>query len=123
MNKYLVTVLLSAVLITPADASDADIGPGETANTTFESKALEGIADFAGRNAQINAQLAAGTRFSENLVLINQINGDGHDTYAYVNQSGGAGNFAVIMQDARAHSASAVVFQVGSGNRAVINQH
>lgn len=123
MNKHLFAVLLSAVLITPAHAADADIGPGETATTTFESKALESIADFAGRNAQIKVDLAAGTKYSENVVLINQISGPGHDTYAYVNQSGGTGNLAVIMQDARVNSASAMIFQSGSGNRAVINQH
>lgn len=123
MKNQFFALLLSAVFVAPAYASGADIGAGESSSTTFESKALEGIADFAGRNAEINAELATGMKFSENVVLVNQLNAVGHETFAYVNQSGGAGNLAVIMQDARMNSATAMVFQVGSGNRAIVNQH
>lgn len=121
MKTSIVAVLFTLASLVPACA--ADLGPGETTTVTFESAALERISDFAARNVQINAELASGAKYGENVVLINQINGNGHDTYAYVNQSGGTGNVAAIMQDARVNSATAMVFQAGSGNRAVINQH
>ena len=116
-------LLLSAMLISPAHAGNSDIGAGEADLSNFESKALTAASDFAARNVEINALTAAKNKFDENVALVNQIDAPGHTTFAFIDQSGGRGNFAAIMQDARVNSASAMIFQVGSGNRAIINQH
>jgi hypothetical protein len=55
-----------------------------------------------------------------NVGLISQT-GDGN--IAYINQSGGTGNFAAIIQDTSAGSTGVgYIMQSGASNRAVINQ-
>ena len=116
-------LLLCAMLISPAHAGSSDVGAGEADLSNFESKTLTTASDFAARNVEINALGAAKNKFDENVALINQMDVAGHTTFASIDQSGGSGNFAAIMQDARVNSASAMIFQVGSGNRAMVNQH
>ena len=124
MKKHISFVLLScAMSISPAHAGSPDIGAGEADLSHLESRALTAASDFAARNVEINVLAAAKNKFDENVALINQIDVPGHATFASVNQSGGSGNFAAIMQDGRVNSASAMILQVGSGNRAIINQH
>ena len=77
--------------------------------------------DFAGRNDAVIAIAAdLATVGDDNAVVINQ---SGDMNYALVDQSGGTGNLAVIMQDSSNNPNAAVVAQVGNGNRAVVNQH
>lgn len=89
---------------------------------------LTNSADFAARQDAINAlisdKLADNTvaAWDENVALINQ-QGDGNVVFASVDQSGGAGNLAVIQQDASSAGAVAVVMQIGANNRAIVNQH
>jgi hypothetical protein len=54
-----------------------------------------------------------------NVGLISQT---GEGNIAYINQSGGAGNFAAIIQDTTAAAGVGYIMQSGSSNRAVINQ-
>ena len=89
---------------------------------------LTNSADFSTRQEVLTDMLAdvfvdnSAAFFDENVALINQT-GDGTVVFASVDQSGGAGNLAVISQDASSNSAVAVVMQVGSNNRALVNQH
>lgn len=78
--------------------------------------------DFLTRSAAITAiAITTPTAYDDNVAVVNQ--GElGGPNFAYVDQSGGAGNFAAVMQDGT-NPASAVVLQVGSLNRAIVNQH
>lgn len=112
MNKISRLLLLCSTLVSTANADDT--------HSNFDSKGLTALTDFDARATNILTTAATNNKFDESLILINQA---GVGAFAYVDQSNGAGNFVAINQDARVHGASAVVFQVGSNNRAVINQH
>ena len=59
--------------------------------------------------------------FAQNVAIIGQV-GDGN--FALIDQQGGTGNFAGILQDASTNGANVgVIQQTGNFNRAFINQH
>ena len=122
MKNYFAMLLLSTLSVVPAFAG-GDLGEGEPSTTNYETTVMAENGDFASRNADIIAATKGSKKYAENLALINQINANGHETRAYIDQSGGAGNVAAIIQDGRVNSASAAIFQVGSGNRAIVHQH
>lgn len=77
--------------------------------------------DFAGRNDAIMViAMDLATVPEDNVAFVNQL-GDGN--FAMIDQSTGAGNVAVIMQDSTNNANSAFIAQNGAGNRAIINQH
>ena len=114
MNKSIyLSPLLAFALIATAHAGSTDFDPG----------VLTALSDFTSRNAEIITLANTSNQYTENIALVNQNNPNNIEAYAYIDQSGGSGNFAAIMQDDSASAAAAVVFQVGSGSRAIINQH
>ena len=122
MKKQLKALALAASLTLVAGAASA--GPFDATPLVDLSSA----ADFAARQAALVTLLDgkfadnSAAAFDENVALINQT-GNGTVVLAAVDQSGGAGNLAVIQQDASTNSAVAVVMQVGTNNRAIVNQH
>lgn len=77
--------------------------------------------DFTARNEAIMViALDVATVPEDNVAFINQL-GDGN--FAMIDQSVGAGNVAVIMQDSANNANSAFIAQAGAANRAIINQH
>ena len=77
--------------------------------------------DFAARNDAIMA-IAVDMSIvgDDNAALINQ---SGDLNFAQIDQSGGAGNLAVALQDSSNNPNSAVIAQVGNTNRATVFQH
>ncbi|MFI4939232.1 MAG: hypothetical protein ACHP7O_02620 [Burkholderiales bacterium] len=115
--------LLAFALIATTHAVSADLDPGDAASATIDTSALTALSDFTSRNAEIIALANTSNQYTENVALVSQNNPNDIATYAYIDQSGGSGNFAAIMQDTSVHSAVGIVLQVGSGSRAIINQH
>jgi hypothetical protein len=122
-KSFFMASLLSIALTSTVHAQTTDLGASELAGSTINTSTLTATADFAVRNTEIIALAAASNQYTENVALVNQLSPGGIQAYAYIDQSGGTGNLAAIMQDASVHAAVAVVFQSGSGSRAIINQH
>ena len=121
MNKQLTLACILASLFL-APAFGADLAPGDELDNKFATRDLLSAEDFSARSAEIDKIVKTNKRFDENVVLVNQINANGNEVFAFVSQSGGRGNFAAITQDARVNPAVAMVFQSGSGARAIVSQ-
>ena len=120
MKKQLKALALAASLTLLAGAASAD--PFDA--TTLVD--LTSTADFAARQTALSDLVSgkiadnSAPAFDENVALVNQT---GDSVFASIDQSGGAGNLALIQQDGSSNKAVAVVMQIGTNNRAIVNQH
>ena len=114
--------LVTLLAMGNAFAADVDLATGNELEARFAPDELASAVDFNARSAVLNKLARSAQKFEDNLALVNQINADGNRAEAVISQSGGKGNLAIINQDTRTNSAVAMIFQSGSGARAVINQ-
>ena len=114
--------ILATLCMAPAMAADPDMAAGNELDNKFATQDLVSAGDFSARSAEIDKIVKSNKHFDENVALVNQINANGNTVFAFIAQSGGSGNFAAITQDARVNPAVAMVFQSGSGARAIVSQ-
>ena len=114
--KFKALVLAASMMAAPVFAADiatdlAVIGASTDLAAT----------DLPGLNAVVMAEdISAVAYDGYNVGYISQ-QGDGN--YALIDQTGGTGNYAAILQTADNPVAVGVIAQNGNGNRASINQH
>ena len=104
------------------EAAAIDVAPLAAFEEGAAPQEIVTLEDFHTRRAALDKIAQRQQKLEDNLAVVNQLTANNHTAFAYIGQSDGKGNLAIINQDSRSNGAVAMIFQSGSGARAIISQ-